>query len=307
MMIFRSISARPTKKNKEHIMANISAGDVKALREKTGAGMMECKNALVEMDGDFAKAEKLLKEKGLAAIEKRAGRATNAGKIFVKIKERGAEGSTAILVEIVSETDFVSRNPEFIALGGTIADMALEKSYAGPNDELKGLVTDLAAKIRENMNLKRVKAVNAAAGEYLTSYIHGDGAIGIVVKFGADSAEAFKKEEVKAFAFTIALHVAAFNPAALDQTKIDAAWLKEQEGIFRKQMEQDEKMEGKPANVIDNILKGKVSKFLKDICLMDQAYVKDEKMTVAQALADAEKRLGVKLRVLDYVYFRVGE
>ena len=288
-------------------MANISAGDVKALREKTGAGMMECKNALVETDGDFAKAEKILKEKGLAALEKRAGRATNAGKIFIKIKDNGAAGSTAVLVEMVAETDFVARNDEFISLGGAIADKVMDKGFSAPNDELNGMVTDLATKIRENMSLKRIKTVKAAAGEYLASYIHGDGAIGVVIKFGADNAETLKNEEVKAFAFTIALHVAAFNPTALDQSKVDAAWLKEQEEIFRKQMEQDEKMQGKPANVIDNILKGKVSKFLKDICLMDQAYVKDEKMTVAQALADAGKRFGANLSILDYVYFRVGE
>ena len=288
-------------------MANISAGDVKALREKTGAGIAECKNALVETDGDFAKAEKLLKEKGLAAVEKRSGRATNEGKIFVKVKDSGASGATAVLVELVSETDFVARNPEFIVLGGTIADRVLEKGYTEPNDELNGLVSDLASKIRENMSLKRIKIVKAAAGEYLTSYIHGDGAIGVVVKFSADKADAFANDELKAFAFTMALHVAAFNPTALDQTKVDADWLKEQEGIFRKQMEQDEKMQDKPANVVDNILKGKVSKFLKDICLMDQAYVKDEKMTVAAALADAGKRFGVKLSIVDYVYFKVGE
>ena len=288
-------------------MATISAGDVKALREKTGAGMMECKNALVETDGDFAKAEKLLKEKGLAAIEKRAGRATKAGKIFIKVKPETGIGATAVLVELVSETDFVARNPEFISLGGAIADRIHEKGITEINDELNGMVTDLAAKIRENMSLKRIKTVRAAAGEYLTSYIHGDGAIGVLVKFGADKADAFANEEVKAFAFTIALHVAAFNPYALDQTKIDQAWLKEQEEIFAKQMEQDEAMKGKPANVLGNILKGKVSKFLKDICLMDQAYVKDEKMTVAQALADASKRFGVKLTVADFIYFRVGE
>jgi len=288
-------------------MANISAGDVKSLREKTGAGMMECKNALVETGGDFAKAEKLLKEKGLAAVEKRSGRATNEGKIFVKIKDRGASGSVAALVELVSETDFVARNPEFIALGNTIADLVLEKDYQEPNEELNGMVSDLAAKIRENMSLKRIKTVKAGSNEYLTSYIHGDGAIGVVVKFDADRDEVFKNEEAKAFAFTMALHVAAFNPAALDQSKIDAEWLKEQEGIFRKQMEQDEKMQGKPANVIDNILKGKVSKFLKDICLTDQAYVKDEKMTVAQALSEAGRQFGVKLSIVDYVYFKVGE
>ena len=135
-------------------MAEISAADVKKLREKTGAGMMECKNALVSTDGDFAKAEKLLKEKGLAALEKRSGRATNEGKIFVKINK---EGSAAVLVELSSETDFVARNPEFIVLGGVIADKALEKNLSVPNDELSGMVTDLATKIRENMGLKRLR------------------------------------------------------------------------------------------------------------------------------------------------------
>lgn len=287
-------------------MANISAADVKALREKTGAGPMECKNALVETDGDFAKAEKLLKEKGLAAVEKRSGRATNEGKIFVKIKDTGNSCSAAALVEMTSETDFVARNPDFISLGETIAERILEKAYTEPNDELNGMVTELASKIRENMSLRRIKTVNAGSNEYLTSYIHGDGAIGVVVKMGADKAEAFQNEEVKAFAFSFALHIAAFNPIALDDSKVDAAWLKEQEEIFRKQMEQDEKMQGKPANVLENILKGKVSKFLKDICLMDQGYVKDEKMTVAQALADASKRFGASLSILDYVYFKVG-
>ena len=286
-------------------MADISAGDVKALREKTGAGIMECKNALAETGGDFAKAEKLLKEKGLAAVEKRSGRAANEGKIFVKIKQ-GASGSVAALVELSSETDFVARNPEFIALGEAIAERILEKGYTEPNEELNGMVKDLAAKIRENMSLKRVSTVKAASGEYLSSYIHGDGAIGVVVKAGADKPGAFDNAELRDFIFSIALHVAAFNPMAMDKTKIDAAWLKEQEEIFRKQMEQDEAMKGKPANVLENILKGKVGKFLKEICLLDQAYVKDEKMTVTQALADAGKRFGAALSIKDYVYLKVG-
>jgi elongation factor Ts len=296
-------------------MAAISAADVKALREKTGAGMMECKNALVETGGDFAKAEKLLKEKGLAAVEKRSGRATKEGKIFIKIQDKGEEGSTAVLVELVSETDFVARNPEFIALGAVIAEKILEKGYAESDlvsggkayDELNAMVTDLATKIRENMSLKRIRIVNAAAGEYLSSYIHGDGAIGVVVKCGAGEGDIFRNEEAKAFVFTLALHIAAFNPMALSRDKIDAAWLKEQEDIFRKQMEQDESMKGKPANVLENILKGKVSKFLKDICLLDQGYVKDEKFTVAQAVADTGKKLGTQISVLDYAYLKVGE
>ena len=287
-------------------MANISAEDVKKLREKTGAGIMECKNALKDSDGDFAKAEKMLKEKGLAALEKRAGRATNEGKIFVKVRDNGAAGSSAALVELVSETDFVARNPDFIALGGAIADKVLEKDLAEPSVELNTMVSDLAAKIRENMSLKRIKTVKAGAGEYLTSYIHGDGAIGVVVKLSADKDDVFKSEEAKVFAFTIALHVAAFNPMALDQKKIDPLWLKEQEDIFRKQMQLDEKIQDKPANVIENILKGKISKFLKEICLMDQGYVKDDKITVTQALADAGKQAGAKLSIEDYVYFKVG-
>jgi elongation factor Ts len=282
-------------------MAEVTAADVKKLREKTGAGMMECKNALVASNGDFAAAEKALKEKGLAAIEKRAGRATNEGKIFVKI-----QGSRAVLLELASETDFVARNPEFIALGETIAGKVLEKGYTEPVEELSSMVTDLATKIRENMSLKRLTVLDASAGEYLTKYIHGDGNIGVVVKLGADKPEALENEEVRAFAFTIALHIAAFNPMAIGRDNIDAAWLKEQEDIFRKQMEQDESVKSKPANVVENILKGKVNKFLKEICLLDQGYVKDEKLSVSQALAEISKKAGAAITVKDYVYYKVG-
>ena len=284
-------------------MADISASEVKRLREKTGAGMMECKNALVSSEGNFDNAEKLLKEKGLAALEKRSDRATNEGKIFVKIKD---DGSAAVLVELSSETDFVARNPDFIALGGAIADRALEKGYDAPNDELSGLVTDLATKIRENMSLKRLTQVKAGANDYLTQYIHGDGNIGVVVKCNSGKPEIFKNEEVKAFVFSLALHIAAFNPYALERGKIDQGWITEQENIFRKQMEQDEKLAGKPANVLEGILKGKVNKYLAEICLFEQGYVKDEKLTVAQAIAECGKKAGAEITVSDYVYFKVG-
>jgi elongation factor Ts len=285
-------------------MAEISAADVKKLREKTGAGMMECKNALVSSDGDFAKAEKLLKEKGLAALEKRAGRATNNGKVFIKMKD---DNSAAVLVELNAETDFVARNPDFIALGEKIAASALEKGITAPNDELSGLVQDLATKIRENMGLKRLCLVKASSNEFLTQYIHGDGNIGVVVKCESDKPEIFKTEDVKSFIFSIALHIAAFNPLAIDKTKVDQAWLKEQEEIFKVQMGQDEKLKGKPENVLEGILKGKVSKYLSEICLMDQGYVKDEKITVAKAVEECGKKAGAKLAVTEYVYYRVGE
>jgi elongation factor Ts len=284
-------------------MADISATEVKKLREKTGAGMMECKNALVASNGDAAAAEKILKEKGLAAVEKRSGRAANEGKIFIKIKE---DGTKAVLIELASETDFVARNPEFIALGEAISSKALEKGYTDTADELKAMVLDLAAKIRENINLKRLMVMDANPNEYLCQYIHGDGAIGVVVKIASEKPEALKNEDVRDFAFTLALHIAAFNPMALSRDKIDPAWLKEQEEIFRKQMEQDESVQGKPANVIDNILKGKVNKFLKEICLLDQGYVKDEKLSVAKALEEAGTKAGTVLTVTDYAYYKVG-
>jgi elongation factor Ts len=284
-------------------MADISAADVKKLREKTGAGMMECKNALVETGGDFAKAEKLLKEKGLAALEKRSGRATNEGKIFVKTKD---DGTCAVLVELASETDFVARNPEFITLGNDIAAEALEKGHTEPHSSLIEKVTGLATKIRENMSLKRLKAVKAEPGEYLTHYIHGDGNIGVVVKCRCDKPEIFKDEEIKSFIFSLALHIAAFNPYALDKSKIDSSYITEQEEIFRKQMEKDEKLKGKPANVLEGILKGKISKHLSEICLLDQGYVKDEKLTVAKALAEYGKKEGAQISIVDYVYFKVG-
>jgi elongation factor Ts len=280
---------------------DIKASDVKALREKTGAGMMECKNALVECGGDFAKAEKLLKEKGLAAVEKRADRATNEGKIFVKVLS-----GNAYLVEIACETDFVARNDDFIKLGDQLIERAAAKGYTEANDELAGMVTDLATKIRENMGLKRVKVVPASDNESLTSYIHGDGKIGVVVKIRADKKEALADAGVKAFAFDIALHIAAFNPLALDRSKVDAAHIAEQEEIFRKQLQGDEKMQGKPAAVVENILKGKVNKYLSDICLLDQGFVKDEKQTVSKVLADIGKQVGAKLEIADYVYYKVG-
>ncbi|MDR1858041.1 MAG: translation elongation factor Ts [Treponema sp.] len=284
-------------------MADISAADVKRLREMTGAGMMECKNALVSAEGDFAKAEKMLKEKGLAALEKRSDRATNEGKIFVITK---GDGSAAILVELASETDFVARNPDFIALGDAIAAAALDKGYDALNDDLSGMVTELATKIRENMSLKRIKVLKAGGGEYLSQYIHGDGNIGVVVKCKSDKGDIFKDEEIKSFVFSLALHIAAFNPYALDKSKIDPAYISEQEEIFRKLMEKDEKLASKPANVLEGILKGKISKHLSEICLLEQGYVKDEKLTVAQALAETGKKVGAKLEIAEYAYFKVG-
>ncbi|MDR2865286.1 MAG: translation elongation factor Ts [Spirochaetaceae bacterium] len=279
----------------------VTAADVKALREKTGAGPMECKNALTECGGDMAKAEKFLKEKGLAAAEKRAERATNQGKITIKHK-----ANEVVLVETTTETDFVARNPEFIKLGELIAERALEKGYGEPNEELNGLVKDLATKIRENMALKRLKLIKVGENEYADSYLHGDGAIGVVVVVSSDKPDSFKNEELKAFIHDLALHVAAFNPAAISKEDIGAERIKEQEEIFHKQMETDEKLKGKPANVLEGILKGKINKWLAEICLLDQNFVKDDKLSVAKALGEAGKKVGANLKIDTIIYFKVG-
>jgi elongation factor Ts len=281
---------------------DIKATDIKSLREKTGAGMMDCKKALTEAQGDFAGAEKLLREWGMAGVEKRAGRATNEGKIFVK------EGPGKIsLVEIVCETDFVCRNTDFISAGQKVAETAFAKSYAEGNAELELMVKDIAAIIKENIALKRVRLATAGAGEYVHCYTHGEGKIGVIVKIRSDKPEAFKSEKVQAFAHDLALHVAAFNPLFLDQSKPSPAWIKEQEEIFQKQVELDEKLKGKPEKVIQGILVGKLKKLMSEISLLDQGFVKEEKITVAAAMAAVAKEAGCKLEIVDFVYVRVGE
>jgi elongation factor Ts len=280
----------------------IKANDVKTLREKTGAGMMECKKALVEAKGDFARAEKLLKELGLAAVEKRAGRATNEGKIFVRVLN-----GKAAMAELSCETDFVARNTDFISCGAEIIDTVLAKGKDAKSEELAGFVRDAASVIKENMSLKRYLYIESGSGEYLHEYIHGDGKIGVLVRAKADSPAAFAKESVKALIHDIALHIAAFNPSFLDRTKVSPDYIKEQEGIFKKQLESDERLKGKPANVIEGALKGKLNKHLGEICLLDQGFVRDEKQTVAKVLAAEGNASGCVLSITEFFYFRVGE
>jgi elongation factor Ts len=280
----------------------IKASDIKNLREKTGAGMMDCKKALSEAEGDFAAAEKLLREWGMAGVEKRAGRATNEGRIFL------AETASALAaVEIVCETDFVAKNADFIAAGRKIAEKALAAKANTAYAELDGMVKDIAIVIKENIALKRVRYFEAAAGEYLHSYTHGEGKLVVVVRAKAASASAFADEKVKAFIHDVALHIAAFNPMFLDQSKPNPDWVKEQQEIFAKQVELDEKMKSKPANVVEGILKGKLKKLMADVCLMDQGFVKDEKMTVTAALNAVKKETGTDFAIVDYTYIKVGD
>jgi len=281
---------------------DIKASDIKNLREKTGAGMMDCKKALMEAEGDFAAAEKLLREWGMAGLEKRANRATNEGKIFL-IEKEGNIG----LVEIVCETDFVAKNADFIADGYKIAEKAFAAKANDVNAELDSMVKDIAIVIKENIALKRVRFFEAAAGEYLHSYTHGVGKLVVVVKAKAASSAAFADDRVKNFIHDVTLHIAAFNPMFLDQSQPDASWVQEQQEIFAKQVELDEKLKAKPAKVIEGILAGKLKKLMADVCLLDQPFVKDEKMSVATALAAVKKETGTDFGIIEYSYIKVGE
>lgn len=275
----------------------IKAADVKALRDKTGAGMMECKNALTEANGDPAAAEKLLKEKGLAAVEKRAGRATSEGLVLIKNTEK-----KAVIAELTCETDFVAKNVDFIALGDKIITTAFDKGITSVTPELSNMVLDLATKVRENMTLSRLESVSAAADEYISKYIHSDKKTGVVIVLKADKADLFANKAVQEFAYDCCLHVAAFTPLYVTAAEVDAKYIAEQTEIFTVQAKES----GKPENVQVGIVQGKLKKHLAEICFLEQTFVKDDKMSVAKKMDEVAKAAGGKLSVAKVVFFQLG-
>jgi elongation factor Ts len=276
----------------------VQASDVKKLREKTGAGMLDCKNALSEADGDFKKAEKILKERGIAAASKRSARATNEGRIFSNVQnKRGG------LVELSCETDFVARNEDFITFGNKIVNETVEAGSEEITPAIEEEVKELISTIKENIKIRRIKIIEAAENELIVDYIHGEGRIGVLIKLKAEDGTALEKEEVKNFAFDCALHVAAFNPMYLSKEVVDKEYLEEQEQIFTKQAEQL----GKPENVMQGIVKGKLNKHLSEICFLNQGFVKEEKKSVEKIMDELSKSVGTKLSITDYAYFSVGE
>ncbi len=276
---------------------DIKAQDVKALREKTGAGMMECKNALVECGGDPAKAEKLLKEKGLAAVEKRAGRTTSEGRIFIKF-----EGAKAAICEITCETDFVAKNTDFIAAGESILTKAIEKGYTSVNEELSGMLLYLVTKIRENMNLRRREVIDIPSDSVASKYVHSDGKTGVIVLIKSDSADALNNQILKDFAYDCCLHIAAFTPAFICRNDVDPKYIEDQKEIFTKQAADLDK----PENVKAGIVQGKINKHLSEICFLDQPFVKDDKVSVAKKMEMVGKEVGAKLTLGKIVLYQLG-
>jgi elongation factor Ts len=275
----------------------IRATDVKLLREKTAAGMLDCRNALVKAGGDFVKAERLLKEQGLAAAVKKSGRLTNQGKIFAKVlPDRG------ILLELTCETDFVARNSLFLELGNRLVQMVADQGLTEKTPPMDLLVKEAIGTIKENMELRRLAVVRVPSDEVLVDYVHED-RIGVLARFRVGSAAAKDTPKVKATLFDCALHIAAYAPLFFSKEKVTPGFVKEQEEIFTKQVENL----GKPANVLAGIVKGKVNKLFSDICFLEQPFVKDDKRTVAKVLADLGKEAGTTIEAVDYVYMKLGD
>ncbi len=275
----------------------ITAAQVKELREQTGAGMMDCKKALTETNGDFDAAAKLLKEKGLAAVAKRAERVTSEGRIFIR-----QNGNKIAVVELVCETDFVANNADFISSGEKILDMVFEKGYTEANKELSDVLLDFATRTRENMSLSKVQIIEVPEGASSGIYIHSNfkQAAVVIVKGSTD-------DKVKEFAKDCCMHLVAFTPAYIKQTDVPQSYIDEQKDIFKKQMEQDPKMASKPENVREGILQGKINKHLAEVCFVDQMFVKDDKKSVNAKLAEIGKEVGASLEFGDISLLVLGK
>lgn len=274
-----------------------TASDIKNLREMTGAGMMECKKALTECNGNIDEAAKYLKEKGLAAAAKRADRATAEGRLFMR-----QDNNKIYVLEMTCETDFVANNADFIALGEKMLDVTISKGYTKVEDEHNKMLEDLKVSIRENMNVAKVEVIDVPADASGAFYIHSDKKTGAVVVISGSNAEA-----VRTFAYDCCLHIAAFTPSYISKKDVPQSYVDEQKEIFKAQMDQDEKMASKPDNVKEGILNGKVSKHLAEICFEDQMFVKDDKKTVTAKLAEVGKEAGASLSFVTAKLYVLGK
>ena len=274
----------------------ITAKMVKELREMTGAGMMDCKKALQENEGNFDKAIDYLREKGMAKAVKKAGRIAAEGLVFDGVT---ADHKTAVVIEFNAETDFVAKNDEFKNFGKLLVETALNNPVSTV-EELKAVKLEdgvtveeklvaLIAKIGENMNIRRMEKVTTTG--FVTTYNHLGGKLGVIVEMSADMTPE-RLERAKG----IAMHVAAMNPSFLNSSEVTPEVLEHEKEIARKQLE----MEGKPAKIIENILVGKMRKFYEENCLVDQIYVRAEnKETVAKFAAPLEVKSFARYKVGD--------
>jgi elongation factor Ts len=283
----------------------ISAKLVKQLRDKTGAGMMDCKNALVETDGDIDKAIDVLREKGLSKAAKKADRIAAEGLVRVALSE---DHKQAAVIEVNSETDFVAKNPEFIGFVEDLAKLALNTEDASMDafmalpyegeGTVKDALTAKISKIGENMNIRRFQRF-ATPGVVYTDYIHGGGTIGVVVGIKTEAAAS----EIEVAGKDVAMQVASMSPRFVNDSEVDQKWLDDEKEIARQTLIN----EGKPENLVEKILPGKMKAVLKEVCLVDQKFVKNSDQTVGEYVAESAKALGKDMAVAEMVRYEVGE
>ena len=293
-------------------MANITVAMVKELREMTGAGMMDCKKALGETDGDMDAAIEFLRKNGQAKAEKKAGRIAAEGLCNVIVKDN----KVAAVVEVNSETDFVAKNEEFQSFVAAVAQQAVESDAADMDAFLaeswnadtsitvKDALVAKVAKIGENLNIRRFEKVVAEDG-CVVSYIHGGGRIGVIVEAATDVVNDAVKEALT----NLAMQVAALSPKYVSTDDVSEEYKAHEKEILMAQIANDPKMEGKPEKVIEGAVTGRLNKELKEVCLLEQVYVKaeDGKQTVAQYVAQVAKENNAKLSIKKFVRFETGE
>jgi elongation factor Ts len=281
----------------------ISAQAVKELRDKTGAGMMDCKKALTQAEGDMEKAIDVLREKGLASAAKKSGRIASEGVIATFVSE---DMKSASMIELNCETDFVSANADFISIANGIAKVVAENTVENL-DEVKALpyegatvqdaVTNLIAKLGENMNLRRYEKIEAPEG-LVSSYNHMGGKIGVLVQVKSENTDI----QVATVARDVAMHVAALNPLFLDNTSVDADTIEREKDIYRVQAIN----EGKPEKIVEKMVDGRINKFFKEVCLVDQMFVKNPDLSIQAFVNQEAKKLG-SIELVKFVRFEKGE
>ena len=290
----------------------ITAAMVKELREMTGAGMMDCKKALTEADGNMEKAVEILREKGLAASAKKAGRIASEGMVEIFLSEDNKVGA---IVEVNSETDFVAKNQVFRDYVAAVAKQAAESTAADIEaffeekwalDEqftVKEALSQQVAVIGENLNIRRFERYTKAQAGKLVSYIHGGGRIGVMIELACEN----EADELVELGKNIAMQVAALNPKFIKESDVPAEFIAKETEILTVQAKNDPKNAKKPDNIIAKMIEGRLKKELKEFCLVEQPYVKDTDMTVNQYIDSVAKVVGAPIEISRIVRFETGE
>ena len=289
----------------------ITASLVNELRKKTNAGMMDCKKALTETNGDLEAAVDYLRKKGIAKAAGKADREASEGIIAARLSDDGKSG---ILIEVNCETDFVSRNENFVTFVNTIADTLAGSDAKTLAEALQVNVGDLTVEdfikakvieLGENMQLRKFERFEMADNGAIAQYIHMGGKVGVLVEVSADQGGTAAKEEFQSMIKDITLHIAAANPKGLSREDIPADVVEKEKEVFRGQLANEAKP--KPAEIIEKIIEGKIGKYFAESCLLEQAFVKDPDTTVGKLVETTGKQVGDALVVRRFVRFGLGE